>query len=122
MVGASASEMRPSYFAMLYLLNSGYEIDPVNPHHAGQIQGRLSILDLLSLPERPDMVQIFRRLEEGAALGRGGDRDRPGDLDAAWRAPRGGGGAGARGGARRDHGIAARRSSTGGSARSAGSA
>jgi predicted CoA-binding protein len=65
MVGASASEMRPSYFAMLYLLNKGYEIDPVNPHHAGQtIQGRTVYPDLLSLPERPDMVQIFRRSEE----------------------------------------------------------
>lgn len=65
MVGASANEMRPSYFAMLYLLNKGFAIDPVNPHYAGQkIQGRTVYPDLLSLPERPDMVQIFRRSEE----------------------------------------------------------
>ena len=65
MVGASANEMRPSYFAMLYLLNKGYAIDPVNPHYAGQtIQGRMVYPDLSSLPERPDMVQIFRRSEE----------------------------------------------------------
>lgn len=65
MVGASANEMRPSYFAMLYLLNKGFEIDPVNPRYAGQkIQGRTVYPDLQSLPERPDMVQIFRRSEE----------------------------------------------------------
>lgn len=65
MVGASASEMRPSYFAMLYLLKKGFEVDPVNPRHAGQkIQGRTVHPDLESLPERPDMVQIFRRSEE----------------------------------------------------------
>ncbi len=65
MVGASASEMRPSYFAMLYLLKKGFEVDPVNPRHAGQkIQGRTAYPDLESLPERPDMVQIFRRSEE----------------------------------------------------------
>ncbi len=65
MVGASANEMRPSYFAMLYLANKGYVIDPVNPRHAGQeILGRTVFADLASLPEPVDMVQIFRRSEE----------------------------------------------------------
>ena len=31
MVGASANEIRPSYFAMMYLLNKGYKVIPVNP-------------------------------------------------------------------------------------------
>ena len=41
MVGASANDMRPSYFAMLYLQNKGYVIDPVTPRNAGEtILGR----------------------------------------------------------------------------------
>ena len=36
MVGASTSEMRPSYFAMLYLQGKGYRVIPVNPRYAGE--------------------------------------------------------------------------------------
>ena len=36
MVGASGNEMRPSYFAMKYLLDKGYIIHPVNPGMAGK--------------------------------------------------------------------------------------
>ena len=65
MVGASANEMRPSYFAMLYLQKKGYRILPVNPRYAGgEILGERVWPDLRSLPEVPDMVQIFRRAEE----------------------------------------------------------
>lgn len=65
MVGASTNEMRPSYFAMLYLQNKGYRIFPVNPRAAGRtILGQEVHPDLASLPEVPDMVQIFRRSEE----------------------------------------------------------
>lgn len=62
MVGASANDMRPSYFAMLYLQKKGYRVHPINPRYEGQ-----SVLDervyaqLADLPEPPDMVQIFRR-------------------------------------------------------------
>ena len=65
MVGASANEMRPSYFAMLYLQKKGYRIFPVNPRYAGrEILGEKVWPDLRALPEVPDMVQIFRRSEE----------------------------------------------------------
>jgi predicted CoA-binding protein len=65
MVGASAQEMRPSYFAMLYLRNKGYHIYPVNPRYLDEtIQGEKVYRSLAELPERPDMVQIFRRSEE----------------------------------------------------------
>lgn len=65
MVGASANDMRPSYFAMLYLQNKGYLIDPVNPRYAGQtILGRTVYASLEDLPEPPDMVQVFRKSED----------------------------------------------------------
>ena len=69
MVGASTSEMRPSYFAMLYLQGKGYRVIPVNPRYAGQaLLGETVQPDLASLPVRPDMVSIFRRSEEAGAV------------------------------------------------------
>jgi predicted CoA-binding protein len=69
MVGASAGDMRPSYFAMLYLRNKGYRILPVNPRYAGgRILGEMVHAGLAELPEVPDMVQIFRRSEEAGAV------------------------------------------------------
>ena len=41
MVGASGNDIRPSYFAMMYLLNKGYKVIPVNPSMVGkQILGQ----------------------------------------------------------------------------------
>ena len=36
MVGASGNEIRPSYFAMMYLLNKGFKVIPVNPGMVGK--------------------------------------------------------------------------------------
>jgi len=61
MVGASGNEMRPSYFAMKYLLDKGYLIDPINPGMAGkQILGRKVYANLAEVPGPIDMVDIFR--------------------------------------------------------------
>jgi predicted CoA-binding protein len=69
MVGASPTEMRPSYFAMLYLQGKGFRILPVNPRAAGQtILGETVYPDLASLPLVPDMVSIFRRSEEAGRV------------------------------------------------------
>jgi predicted CoA-binding protein len=69
MVGASLNEMRPSYFAMLYLQGKGFRVLPVNPRYAGQqLLGETVYADLASLPVRPDMVSIFRRSEQAGAV------------------------------------------------------
>jgi predicted CoA-binding protein len=61
-VGMSANDMRPSYFAMVYLQSKGYRVIPVNPRYAGtRILGESVVGALADLPEPPDMVQIFRR-------------------------------------------------------------
>jgi predicted CoA-binding protein len=61
MVGASTNEIRPSYFAMMYLLNKGYRIVPINPGAAGkQILGQTVYADLKGVPGPVDMVDIFR--------------------------------------------------------------
>jgi predicted CoA-binding protein len=61
-VGISANEMRPSYFAMLYLQTKGYRVIPINPRYAGQdILGEKVLASLDDLATPPDMVQIFRK-------------------------------------------------------------
>src|ERR1700761_9319926 len=61
MVGASGNAIRPSYFAMMYLLNKGYKIIPVNPGMAGKdILGQTVYASLKDVPAPVDMVDIFR--------------------------------------------------------------
>lgn len=68
MVGASGNEMRPSYFAMKYLLDKGFLIHPVNPGLAGkEILGRTVYASLKAVPAPVDMVDIFR--DSKAAMG-----------------------------------------------------
>ena len=61
MVGVSAKESRPSYFAFKYLLERGYRMIPVNPGLAGgELLGQKVYARLADIPEPIDMVDIFR--------------------------------------------------------------
>ncbi|PWJ88831.1 hypothetical protein C8D77_10949 [Mesorhizobium loti] len=61
MVGASANDVRPSYFVLKYLLAKGYQVFPINPGQAGkEILGRMTYSRLADIPEPIDMVDIFR--------------------------------------------------------------
>lgn len=60
-VGASANDVRPSYFVTKYLIDKGYEVHPVNPGQAGkEILGRSVYASLAEVPGAIDMVDIFR--------------------------------------------------------------
>jgi predicted CoA-binding protein len=64
LVGASANEVRPSYFVLKYLLGRGYRMFPVNPGIAGtEILGAKVYGSLAEIPEPLDMVEIFRNSE-----------------------------------------------------------
>ena len=75
-VGASANPARSSYFVGTYLQQSSdYRIYFVNPN-ADTILGQKAYPDLASLPEVPDIVDVFRRasdipsvVEEALAIG-----------------------------------------------------
>ncbi|TRC89847.1 CoA-binding protein [Mesorhizobium sp. WSM4310] len=61
MVGASANDVRPSYFVLKYLLAKGFSVFPVNPGQAGkEILARTTYARLADIPEPIDMVDIFR--------------------------------------------------------------
>src|SRR5271168_5124682 len=61
MVGASGNDVRPSYFAMMYLLAKGFVVHPINPGLAGKdIQGQKVYASLKDVPAPVDMVDIFR--------------------------------------------------------------
>ena len=60
-VGASANDVRPSYFVTKYLIDKGYDVHPVNPGQAGkEILGRRVYASLAEVPAAIDMVDIFR--------------------------------------------------------------
>jgi uncharacterized protein len=61
MVGASPSEVRPSYFAFKYLAQRCYDMIPVNPGHVGKsLLGRPFVASLSDIGRPIDMVDIFR--------------------------------------------------------------
>ena len=61
MVGASAKDNRPSYFAFKYLAERGYNMIPINPGLGGkELLGRRIYGRLAEVPEPIDMVDIFR--------------------------------------------------------------
>jgi len=66
-VGLSADRQKASYFTASYLRYAGYRIIPVNPR-GGEIMGLPVYPDLASVPEKIDIVDIFRPANEAAAI------------------------------------------------------
>jgi predicted CoA-binding protein len=63
-VGASPNSARSSYFVGTYLLQSSdYRVYFVNPN-ADEILGHKAYPDLASLPEVPDIVDVFRKASD----------------------------------------------------------
>ncbi len=62
-VGASPNPERASNIVAGYLIENGYNVIPVNPM-ASQILGKTSYPDLSSIPEKVEVVDIFRKSED----------------------------------------------------------
>ena len=61
MAGTSPNWVRPSNFAMKYLLGKGYKVHPINPGHAGkEIWDQTVYASLADVPGPIDMLDIFR--------------------------------------------------------------
>ncbi len=64
-VGLSRSEDKAAYRIPSYLKSVGYKIIPVNPNAAGQtILGEKVYSSLSEIPEKIDVVEVFRPSEE----------------------------------------------------------
>jgi hypothetical protein len=66
-VGLSPKEDKPSHRVANYLKEAGYRIIPVNPN-AAEVLGLKSYPSLLEVPDELDVVQIFRKPEDAAAI------------------------------------------------------
>lgn len=62
-VGYSTSFEKAAYYVPEYLATQGYRVIPVNPT-VKEINGEKSYPDLLAIPEKVEVVQIFRRAED----------------------------------------------------------
>ena len=67
MVGASSNPDKASYGIMRRLQKAGYRVIPVNPREA-DILGEPSFPSLLDVPDRIDIVDVFRRAEDTPAI------------------------------------------------------
>ena len=61
-VGLSDNPLRPSHGVSAYMQTHGYRIIPVNPK-ISEVLGERSYVSLLKVPEKIDIVNIFRRPE-----------------------------------------------------------
>lgn len=66
-VGLSSKPFRPSYGVSEYMQLAGYRVIPVNPTET-QVLGEKSYPRLEDVPEKVDLVNIFRRSEYAAPI------------------------------------------------------
>lgn len=62
-VGMSKNEDKAAHYVPKYLIDHGYNVIPVNPT-ATEILGRKSYPTVSSIPDKIDIVDIFRRSED----------------------------------------------------------
>jgi len=62
-VGLSSNPLRPSYGVSEYIQSAGYRVIPVNPNEK-EVLGEKSYARLEDVPEKMEIVDIFRRIEE----------------------------------------------------------
>ena len=61
-VGLSSRDYRTSYRIAEYLQSAGYRVIPVNPNET-EVLGEIAYPSLEDVPEKVDLVNIFRRSE-----------------------------------------------------------
>jgi predicted CoA-binding protein len=62
-VGLSSNPHRPSHGVASYMRREGYKVIPVNPNET-EVFGDISYPSLSDIPEKVDLVDIFRRSSE----------------------------------------------------------
>jgi len=65
-VGLSSKSTRPSHGVAAYMQRYGYRVIPVNPNER-EVLSEKAYASLAEVPERIDIVDVFRRSEEAGA-------------------------------------------------------
>ena len=68
-VGASSKPDRPSHGVMQMLIDAGYRVIPVTPKEQS-VLGRRAYASLADIPEKVDIVDVFRRAEDTPPIAR----------------------------------------------------
>lgn len=66
-VGLSANPLRPSHNVAAYMREHGFKVIPVNPKEQ-QVFGEKSYASLADIPEKIDLVDVFRKSEDAGAV------------------------------------------------------
>ena len=66
-VGLSSNYLRPSHSVAGYMQRQGYRVIPVNPRET-QVLGEQCYATLADVPEKIDLVDVFRRSEDAGAV------------------------------------------------------
>jgi len=66
-VGLSGKETRPSHGVSAFMQRHGYRVIPVNPYES-EVLGEKAYPSLADVPEKIDLVDVFRRSEEAGAV------------------------------------------------------
>ena len=66
-VGLSSNVFRPSNGVASFMRTKGYKVIPVNPNET-EVLSIKAVANLASVPEKVDLVNIFRRSEEAGSV------------------------------------------------------
>ena len=66
-VGLSSNPVRPSYGVAGYMKQQGYRVIPINPHETN-VLGEQAYPSLAAVPDKVDLVDVFRRSEEAGVV------------------------------------------------------
>ncbi len=66
-VGLSSDPFRPSHGVAAYMQRCGYRVIPVNPNES-EVLGEKSYGNLAAIPEKVDLVDVFRRSDAAGAV------------------------------------------------------
>ena len=83
-VGMSKNEEKPSQQVPKYLIEHGYNVIPVNPKLTTEVLGRKPYPSIADVPEKIDVVDVFRKSEEVPAVIDDAINRKKNDIQVIW--------------------------------------
>ena len=83
-VGMSKNEEKPSHQVPKYLIEHGYNVIPVNPTLTTEVLGRKPYPSIADVPEKIDVVDVFRKSEEVPAVIDDAINRKKNDIQVIW--------------------------------------